>query len=488
MMTLTDAFVALAVKSGAYEDLDRIYLENQLRRLVGQDDLSMVTVADDDLYAVIDAATTLVHGNGQLAKLDWSTEIFQSALCDYFTPLPSAVNRRFNEDYAVSPQTATDHFFAESRANDYIKVRDIAKNIAFMHPSQYGDVKITINLSKPEKDPKEIAAAKHAPQADFPKCQLCMENEGYLGRANHPARTNHRIVRFELGDEDWGFQYSPYAYYHEHAIYLNQIHKPMVIDGDAIRKILALVAKFPHYFAGSNADLPIVGGSILAHEHFQGGGEELPMARATLRSTFDLPGFENVSAGILNWPMSVIRLVSEDAETLVAASEHVLSVWDDYSDATVDIVDHAADGTRHHTITPISRMRDGKYELDLVLRDNHTTPELPDGVYHPHPDVQHIKKENIGLIEVMGLAILPPRLKQELAEVEAFVTGDGDTVADMHRSWAEDLRHDYDGQQDITEYVRAAVGDKFIRVLQDAGVFKDTPQGHAAFDRFIAAL
>ncbi|MDR1606474.1 MAG: UDP-glucose--hexose-1-phosphate uridylyltransferase [Streptococcaceae bacterium] len=486
-MAITEAFVGLAIQSGAYQALDGLYLTNQLRRLVGQDDLSTVTIETSDLYTVIDTLTRVVESNGHLAKLGWTTEIWQAALCDYLTPLPSALNRQFAENYQLSPERATTAFYQSSCDNDYIKVRQIAKNIVFKHPSQYGDMTISINLSKPEKDPKEIAAAKLAPQADFPKCQLCMENEGYLGRLNHPARTNHRIIRFDLVGENWGFQYSPYAYYREHAIFLNEVHQPMVIDSATIDKILRVVSKFPHYFVGSNADLSIVGGSILAHEHFQGGGEQLPMSFAEIEKKIVLLKFPAVQAGILKWPMSVIRLMSTSIEELVAASEHILQVWDNYSDEAVDVLAHSRDGERHHTITPIARRRDGVYELDLVLRDNHTTAAYPDGVFHPHQDVQHIKKENIGLIEVMGLAILPARLKDELEVVKAYVLGQAVKVADYHQRWADELKQDFSGA-DIDGYLNTAVGQKFERVLEDAGVFKRDAEGRLAFERFIEVL
>lgn len=489
-MMITEAFANLAINSGAYDVLDTIYLTNQLRRLVGQDELSAITVADANLYTMIDTLTALAESNGQLTRLGWTKDMFEAALCDYLTPAPSVINRKFAENYQVSPQQATAAFFKSSYENDYIKMRQIAKNRVFVHPSVYGDLTISINLSKPEKDPKEIAAAKQAPQTNFPTCQLCMENEGYLGRLNHPARSNHRIIRFTLDGEAWGFQYSPYAYYQEHAIYLNERHQPMVINGAAIRKILLIVEKFPHYFAGSNADLPIVGGSILTHEHFQGGGEKLPMSFAQTDKLFKLEKFKTLQAATLKWPMSVIRLTSASIEELVAASSEILAAWDDYSDAAVDVLAHGLDGERHHTITPIARMRAGKFELDLVLRDNHTTSSFPDGVFHPHQDVQHIKKENIGLIEVMGLAILPARLKTELAAVKAYVSGQVTQLTDVavyHQAWASELKLAFTGG-DIDHYLNAALGRKFERVLEDAGVFKRDAQGQAAFARFLTRL
>lgn len=350
-------------------------------------------------------------------------------------------------------------------------------------------MEITINLSKPEKDPKEIAAVKKAKTSHYPACQLCFENEGYQGRLDHPARVNHRIIRFDLAGREWGFQYSPYAYFNEHCIFLDSKHTPMTISRATFERLLDIVETFPGYFAGSNADLPIVGGSILTHDHYQGGRHTFPMEKAELDKTFIFAGFENVEAGIVNWPMSVLRLQSTDKSTLIDLADKILQKWRSYSDSTVQIVAES-NGESHHTITSIARQKNGKFELDLVLRDNQTSKEHPDGIYHPHKDVQHIKKENIGLIEVMGLAILPPRLKNELKEVEEFLLGQIKEVAPYHQAWAEQLK---DSHSDITAesvqtIVRASVGQIFKRVLEDAGVYKRTKEGQIAFMRFVESV
>ena len=369
-------------------------------------------------------------------------------------------------------------------------IKAIAKNIAYRVPSDYGELEITINLSKPEKDPKEIAAAKLVKSSNYPQCQLCMENEGYHGRVNHPARSNHRIIRFDISGQEWGFQYSPYAYFNEHCIFLDSQHRPMAISRKTFERLLTIVETFPGYFAGSNADLPIVGGSILTHDHYQGGRHTFPMERAPVEESFTIEGFEAVSLGIVNWPMSVLRLQSDDKAQLIALADNILESWRSYSDPAVQVL-ASSNGEPHHTITPIARIRDGHYELDLVLRDNQTSPEHPDGIYHPHADVQHIKKENIGLIEVMGLAILPPRLKEELKLVQRYLLGQVDGVAKYHQEWADDLKTqhpDLSSEEESQEVVRVSVGNIFARVLEDAGVYKRTEEGQAAFRRFVTSL
>lgn len=405
---------------------------------------------------------------------------------DLITPIPSVLNQRFNEMYAQDKKRAIADFYELSKANDYVKTKAIAKNIYFKTPTDYGNLEITINLSKPEKDPKQIALAKKLAPSGYPLCQLCMENEGYYGRVDHPARTNHRIVRFNLGEEVWGFQYSPYAYFNEHCIFLDGKHEPMVISKETFSNLLEIVEKFPGYFAGSNADLPIVGGSILTHEHYQGGRHVFAMEEAPVEKSFRFAGFENVSAGIVKWPMSVIRLNGSDKAELVALSAKILDSWRKYSDEKVNV--KAFDGdVLHHTITPIARMKNGNYELDLVLRDNQTSEEYPDGIFHPHKDVQHIKKENIGLIEVMGLAILPPRLKDELAEVGKHILGTSNEMKEYHRVWADEIKqnHPEATAENITEIVNQETGKVFARVLEDAGVYKRNKQGQEAFMRFV---
>ena len=412
-MDLIRKFVEQVIEKSDYTELDKYYLYNHVLHLVGKcekecQEASIIDVKD----ALVEQAVL----NQKIDDLSSSKDSLGCELMDLITPIPSVLNQRFNEMYAQDKKRAIADFYELSKANDYVKTKAIAKNIYFKTPTDYGNLEITINLSKPEKDPKQIALAKKLAPSGYPLCQLCMENEGYYGRVDHPARTNHRIVRFNLGEEVWGFQYSPYAYFNEHCIFLDGKHEPMVISKETFSNLLEIVEKFPGYFAGSNADLPIVGGSILTHEHYQGGRHVFAMEEAPVEKSFRFAGFENVSAGIVKWPMSVIRLNGSDKAELVALSAKILDSWRKYSDEKVNV--KAFDGdVLHHTITPIARMKNGNYELDLVLRDNQTSEEYPDGIFHPHKDVQHIKKENIGLIEVMGLAILPPRLKDELAEV-----------------------------------------------------------------------
>ncbi len=424
--------------------------------------------------------------NQKIDDLSSSKDSLGCELMDLITPIPSVLNQRFNEMYAQDKKRAIADFYELSKANDYVKTKAIAKNIYFKTPTDYGNLEITINLSKPEKDPKQIALAKKLAPSGYPLCQLCMENEGYYGRVDHPARTNHRIVRFNLGEEVWGFQYSPYAYFNEHCIFLDGKHEPMVISKETFSNLLEIVEKFPGYFAGSNADLPIVGGSILTHEHYQGGRHVFAMEEAPVEKSFRFAGFENVSAGIVKWPMSVIRLNGSDKAELVALSAKILDSWRKYSDEKVNV--KAFDGdVLHHTITPIARMKNGNYELDLVLRDNQTSEEYPDGIFHPHKDVQHIKKENIGLIEVMGLAILPPRLKDELAEVGKHVLGTSNELKEYLRVWSDEIKqnHPEATAENITEIVNQETGKVFARVLEDAGVYKRSKQGQEAFMRFV---
>lgn len=485
-MTLVETFVTKVIAESPFEELDRIYLTNRVLALVGEGVFDVETDKD----SLIDLKDQLVEEAVRLEMIEDSQaarEILGADLMDLVTPCPSQVNRDFWATYAQSPEQAIADFYQLSQKNDYIKLKAIAKNIAYLVPSDYGELEITINLSKPEKDPKEIAAAKLVKSSNYPQCQLCMENEGYHGRVNHPARSNHRIIRFDISGQEWGFQYSPYAYFNEHCIFLDSKHRPMAISRQSFERLLAIVEQFPGYFAGSNADLPIVGGSILTHDHYQGGRHVFPMEVAPIQKSVTFEGFETVKAGIVQWPMSVIRLTSDSKEDLTELAEKILLAWRQYSDPSVQVLAES-NGTPHHTITPIARKRDGQFELDLVLRDNQTSPEHPDGIYHPHKDVQHIKKENIGLIEVMGLAILPPRLKKEVEQVAAYLVGEDVLVADYHKEWADELK---DSHPDLTDkdqalnIVQESVGKIFARVLEDAGVYKQTEEGQAAFMRFV---
>ena len=485
-MTLVENFVTKVIAESSFEELDRIYLTNRVLALVGDGVLEVETDQDD----LIELKDQLVEEAVRLETIEDSQtarEILGADLMDLVTPCPSQVNRDFWDTYAQSPEQAIADFYQLSQKNDYIKLKAIARNIAYRVLSDYGELEITINLSKPEKDPKEIAAAKLVKSSNYPQCQLCMENEGYHGRVNHPARSNHRIIRFDISGQEWGFQYSPYAYFNEHCIFLDSKHRPMAISRQSFERLLAIVEQFPGYFAGSNADLPIVGGSILTHDHYQGGRHVFPMEVAPIHKNFTFEGFETVKAGIVQWPMSVIRLASDSKEDLTELADKILLAWRQYSDPSVQVLAES-NGTPHHTITPIARKRDGQFELDLVLRDNQTSPEHPDGIYHPHKDVQHIKKENIGLIEVMGLAILPPRLKEEVEQVAAYLVGEDVSVADYHQAWADELKKsnpDLTDKDQALNIVQESVGKIFARVLEDAGVYKQTEEGQAAFMRFV---
>ena len=480
-------FLTLGLKNGAIEPLDEIYTRNQLLEFLGLSDWKQPEKAENETDALIlmDALLQIAKANGRYDAAN--AEFYEAKLMDFITPKPSQINATFGQKYQDSPQAATQYFYDLACQVNQVKTRDIARNIAFTHATKYGDLEITINLSKPEKDPKAIAAAKLIKASSYPACQLCLENEGFYGIGNKPARSNHRIVRLEINGEKWGFQYSPYAYFNEHSILLNEKHQPMAINKRAMENLLAFLDKFPHYMIGSNADLPIVGGSILTHDHYQAGRHEFPMAKAGLREKVILKDFPEVEAGIVDWPMSVLRIASPDRVLLAQAADAILGKWRKYDDLALDIKAEDADKTLHHTITPIARKRDGKYELDLVLRDNNVSEAYPDGIFHPHQELHHIKKENIGLIEVMGLAILPARLKTELAEVEKYLLGQENSMAQIHQAWADDLKAQGNfTAENVHEKVQQAVGDVFAQVLQDAGVFKDDAAGQAGFKRFVA--
>ena len=404
----------------------------------------------------------------------------------------AALVEKFKTLYAQSPQKATDWYYQFSQDTNYIRRDRIAKDMQWKTETEYGELDITINLSKPEKDPKAIAAARNLPASNYPRCQLCAENEGYAGRVNHPARQNHRVVPITINGSPWFLQYSPYVYYNEHCICLNSVHTPMKIDRACFGKLLDFVRQFPHYFVGSNADLPIVGGSILAHDHFQGGRYTFAMERAPIETPFTFRGFEDVEAGIVKWPMSVVRIAGADPDRLVELADRILTAWRGYTDEEA-VVYAETDGTPHNTITPIARMRDGKFELDLVLRNNLTTEEHPLGLYHPHAELHHIKKENIGLIEVMGLAVLPARLKEELAAVaDALVTGAdlrASELTEKHADWAEAFRSKYDITRDnALDVVQKETGLVFAKVLEHAGVYKRSAEGKKAFLRFLDTI
>ena len=491
--TYIDSLVSYAMNHGLAEPVDHQVLTNRLLDLLHKDDYeSSDEPQTEDLEEILAGILDYAVANGLCDDGITARDIFDTRVMGAVTPMPREVIRTFREKYAKSPVEATDWYYQFSCDTDYIRRYRIAKDMRWKYPSPYGEMDITINLSKPEKDPKAIAAAKNAPQTAYPKCQLCRENEGYAGRMNHPARANHRIVPIEICGANWCLQYSPYVYYNEHCIVFNAEHVPMKIDRSAFDKLLDFVRVFPHYFVGSNADLPIVGGSILSHEHFQGGHYTFAMETAEIEKEVSFAGYEDISAGIVKWPMSVIRLTGKDPARISELADKILTVWRGYSDESVGVVAFS-DGEPHNTITPIARRRGEDYELDLVLRCNITTEEHPLGVFHPHGDKHHIKKENIGLIEVMGLAVLPSRLKKELTDLaQAIVDGKdiaSDEVLSKHAPWVEELKKQYTFTQDnAMDILMQETGKVFAAVLEDAGVYKNTDQGRAAFVAFVDAV
>ena len=484
--------VDYAVRCELIEEDDRLWALNRLLEVMGLDGVEPATASGAPLHVLLETLTEDAVARGVCEDNQVARDLFDTRLMGVLTPAPREVREQFRELYRESPWQATDWFYKFSQDTNYIRRDRIAKDQKWVYEGKYGALDITINLSKPEKDPRAIAAAKLAPQSGYPKCQLCPENEGYAGRMNHPARQNHRIIPLSLSGESWYFQYSPYVYYNEHCICLNAAHVPMTICRACFEKLLDVVTLLPHYFVGSNADLPIVGGSILSHEHFQGGHYEFAMERAKIGTPLTFRGFEDVEAGIVNWPMSVIRLRAADRKRLAALAEKILTCWRGYSDAEAFIFAET-DGEPHNTITPIARRRGDDFEMDLVLRNNITTPEHPLGVYHPHAKLHHIKKENIGLIEVMGLAVLPSRLKGELAALREAILSGSDIRADetlaKHADWVDELKTRHTFTVENTEQIlHQEVGAVFEQVLEDAGVYKTDKAGREAFLRFVQAV
>ncbi len=481
------ALVNYGLSKGLIEPCDQTYITNQLLMTMGLDSFEPEEAPALELEDILAGLLDDAVARGVCADNITARDLFDTKLMGVLTPLPREVRAKFAALYAENPQKATDWYYTFSQDTDYIRRYRIKKDLRWKTETEYGALDITINLSKPEKDPKAIAAAKSAPQSGYPKCQLCPENEGYAGRMNHPARENHRIIPITVAGADWYLQYSPYVYYNEHCIVFNSRHTPMVIDKAAFSKLLDFVTLFPHYFVGSNADLPIVGGSILSHEHFQGGHYSFPMELSPVERDVTFTGFEDVKAGIVKWPMSVIRLDSPDKDRLVELADKILTAWRGYTDEAAFIFAET-DGVPHSTITPIARRRGSDYELDLVLRNNITTAEHPLGVYHPHAELHHIKKENIGLIEVMGLAVLPARLKGELAELEQAILSGSPLTGELekHAPWVEELKTRYTFTAENTASIlREEVGQVFAKVLEHAGVYGRNEAGQAAFQRFI---
>ncbi len=491
--TYIDALVSYAMNTGLANPEDHWVLINRLLDILQKPDYEPSEEPQpDDIEEILGGILDYAVEKGLCDDNITAKDIFDTRIMGAITPMPREIIRTFWEKYKKDPVEATDWYYKLSCDTDYIRRYRIEKDMRWKYPCEYGELDVTINLSKPEKDPKAIAAAKFAPQTAYPKCQLCRENEGYAGRMNHPARANHRIIPIEICGADWCLQYSPYVYYNEHCIVLNEEHIPMKIDKSAFEKLLDFVKLFPHYFVGSNADLPIVGGSILSHEHFQGGHYTFAMETAPFREKVVFKGFEDIEAGIVNWPMSVIRLRGSDSARIADLADKILCVWRGYSDESVSVIAFS-EGQPHNTITPIARRRGEDFELDLVLRCNITTEEFPMGVFHPHEDKHHIKKENIGLIEVMGLAVLPSRLKKELSDLAAAAVSGKDVFSDealsKHAEWLSELKKEYVfTEENAMDIILKETGRVFAKVLEDAGVYKNTDEGKAAFLRFIDEL
>ena len=496
-MTVSEAIKSLvdyAVNVGLVEEADRIWATNKLLEVMELDSVDMEAqaqenVALEEILKVLldDACERGICENSVVFR-----DLFDTKLMGAITPRPSEVIKKFNEYYEESPEKATEFYYHISRKSDYIREYRIKNDVKWVTPTEYGDIDITINLSKPEKDPKAIAAALKMKQSSYPLCMLCPENEGYAGRVNHPARQNHRIIPLTLDDENWCLQYSPYVYYNEHCIVFDSIHQPMKITEKGFRRLFAIVKKFPHYFVGSNADLPIVGGSVLTHDHFQGGNYTFAMAKAEIETPVEFKNYPSVSGGIVKWPMSVIRLVGKDTNEICTLAGEILAKWRAYTDEEA-FVFAETDGTPHNTITPIARYRNGNFELDLVLRNNITTEEYPDGVYHPHPEHHHIKKENIGLIEVMGLAVLPSRLKTEMSILEDALVNNKDISADeriaKHYDWAEEIKkNNIITAENCEEILQNEIGKVFADILSQCGVYERSAQGKKQFLKFIDVI
>ena len=493
-----EKLIKYGLDTGLIEPEDKIYTINRLLELFELDDMTESEKACemelDELEQVLSEMMDYAFDKGLMEENSVAyRDLFDTKIMSVLVPRPSEVIKTFKTRYEKDPVEATTMHYKFSQDTDYIRRYRIKKDVKWISKTPYGDLDITINLSKPEKDPKAIAAAKNSKQSGYPKCQLCMENEGYAGRLDHPARQNHRIIPIKIQGTKWGFQYSPYVYYNEHCIVFNSEHVPMKIEHNTFCKLFDFVKQFPHYFVGSNADLPIVGGSILSHDHFQGGNYEFAMAKAGIDRSFSIKDFEDVNAGVVKWPMSVIRLSGKDVDRIIALADKILDAWREYTDEEAFVFAYT-DGEPHNTITPIARKRGENYELDLVLRNNITTKEHPLGVYHPHAKLHHIKKENIGLIEVMGLAVLPARLKNEMELLKsAILNGQDirqDEVLEKHADWVDEFSKKYEQitKDNIDEIIQYEIGNVFMAVLEDAGVYKQTPDGQQAFDRFINSL
>ena len=487
--------VTYGIRTGLTPECERVYTTNLLLELFGEDDYEDVEIGEEEINLETVLASLLDEAvkRGIIEDSIGYRDLFDTKIMNCLVPRPAQVQETFARKYEVSPEEATEYFYKLSQDSDYIRRYRVKKDMKWKVDSDYGKIDITINLSKPEKDPKAIAAARNAKANAYPKCQLCMENEGYAGRLNHPARENHRIIPITINESQWGFQYSPYVYYNEHCIVFNGQHVPMKIEKATFVKLFDFIKMFPHYFLGSNADLPIVGGSILSHDHFQGGHYTFAMAEAPIEKQVVIPGYEDVEAGIVKWPLSVLRIRSKDEKRLIDLADHVLKAWRGYTDEAAFIYAET-DGEPHNTITPIARKKGDIFELDLTLRNNITTEEHPLGVYYPHAEYHNIKKENIGLIEVMGLAVLPSRLKEELEILADYLVEKKDIRSnekiEKHAEWVEAFLPKYPEitPENVMEILKEEVGITFVHVLEDAGVYKCTPDGRDAFLRFVNTL
>ncbi len=488
-----NSLVEYGVRENLIEETDKVWAVNRVLEILDLDSMETdAEVKSDDLEEILKVILDFAVEKGLCEDSVVYKDLFDTKVMGVLTPRPSQVIKEFYDKYAVSPKEATDYYYHLARKSDYIREYRIKNDVKWVTSTEYGDIDITINLAKPEKDPKAIAAATKMEQSSYPTCMLCKENEGYRGRVNHPARQNHRVIPICLEGVNAFLQYSPYVYYNEHCIVFDEAHKPMKVCEKNFRRLLDFVKQFPHYFIGSNSDLPISGGSILTHEHFQGGNYIFAMAKADYEDKFTFDGFEDVEAGIIKWPMSVIRLKSEDTDRMCTLAGKILNTWRDYSDDEAFIIAKTDDGEIHNTITPITRYRDGKYEIDLVLRNNITTEEYPDGFYHPHPEYHNIKKENIGLIEVMGLAVLPARLKTEMAILKEAILENKDIKADeriaKHHDWTMKIKAKYGdiNADNCDQIIRDEIGIVFTSILEQCGVFDRTEEGRKQFKRFIA--
>ena len=492
MNKLISELVKYGIQKGLIDPENKTFVINKLLEELGLNNFVWIDVEVREIHHILSDITDYAVECGIIEDTVTNRDLFDTKIMGIITPMPASVRNKFKELYVKSPKLATDFYYQFSKDTNYIRADRIAKDEKWKANTEYGEIDITINLSKPEKDPRDIAKAATQSKGEYPKCLLCKENEGYAGNLSHPARQNHRIIPIKLNNENYYMQYSPYVYYNEHCIILNENHVPMKIDKNVFEKLLDFVSMFPHYTIGSNADLPIVGGSILSHDHFQGGAYTFAMSKAPIEFSFEVEGFKDVKAGILKWPMSVIRLRSDNKERIVELSNHILEAWKKYNDEEAFIFAQT-NGTPHNTITPIARMNDSLYEIDLVLRNNITTKEKPWGVYHPDEKLHHIKKENIGLIEVMGLAVLPARLKKEMEQLTEAIVARKDIrkieEISKHADWFDEWHSKYKiTKENIKEILYIEIGKRFVQVLECSGVFKRTDLGLEQFKRFLSTL